>query len=266
MMTKLTMKFVVWRIMPQAPNSGPHHLPRAVSAALITSETSSKNPKPRIMPSESIRVRSQRHRPSDVGVASARQMRSSALCSSANTLVAPTTSPYGLTAVDNSTDGATGLPVIAANDNLTILGNGDTIARSTAAGTPAFRLFDVATGVSLTLENLTLQGGLAFGSGVPAEGGGIYSQGSLDLNGVTVQNNVAQGANQLVARAGINGLGGGIYSSGSLTLEGGTTVQNNQALGGRGQINKVGGDGLGGGHGMTAHSACVFSRLLRYSS
>src|SRR5262245_60268414 len=48
-------------------------------------------------------------------------------------LTAPTTSPYVLTAVDNTTDGATGLPVISSNkgDNLTIVGNGDTIERST---------------------------------------------------------------------------------------------------------------------------------------
>ena len=51
--------------------------------------------------------------------------------------------------------------MIAANDNLTIGGGGDTIERSTAAGTPIFRLFDVATGGSLTLQNLTLQGGSA---------------------------------------------------------------------------------------------------------
>src|SRR5262249_58871788 len=56
------------------------------------------------------------------------------------TLVAGTT--FTLTAVDNTTDGATGLPVIAAKDNLTIIGNGDVIARSTANGTPAFRLLD----------------------------------------------------------------------------------------------------------------------------
>ena len=77
------------------------------------------------------------------------------------TLTAPTNAPYTLAAVDNTTDGATGLPVIAANDNLTILGNGDTIERSSASGTPAFRLLDVARGASLNLANLTLQGGLA---------------------------------------------------------------------------------------------------------
>ena len=65
------------------------------------------------------------------------------------TLAAPTTAPYVLTAVNNTTTasvnyGNTGLPVIAANDNLTILGNGDTIERSTATGTPYFRLLKVA--------------------------------------------------------------------------------------------------------------------------
>src|ERR1022692_1468369 len=55
-------------------------------------------------------------------------------------LTAATTAPYVLTAVNNTTTGYgllyfaygnTGLPVIAAKDNLTILGNGDTIERST---------------------------------------------------------------------------------------------------------------------------------------
>jgi hypothetical protein len=150
------------------------------------------------------------------------------------TLTAPTTSPYILTAVDNTADGATGLPVIAANDNLTILGNGDTIARSTVSGTPAFRLLDVASKASLTLENLTLQGGFAFGSGSSAQGGGIYNQGTLDLNGVIVQSNIAQGQNGVQLVQPSAAAGGAIYSGGSVTLEGGTSVQNNQAVGGNG--------------------------------
>src|SRR5437868_4290565 len=64
------------------------------------------------------------------------------------TLVAGNT--FTLNAVDNTTDGPAGLPVIAANENLTILGSGDTIERSSATGTPAFRLFDVPAGASLT--------------------------------------------------------------------------------------------------------------------
>ncbi len=155
------------------------------------------------------------------------------------TLTAATTSPYVLTAANNTTDGATGLPVIAAKDNLTILGSGDTsetpnTARSSAAH---FRLFDVAAGASLTLGNMTLQGGfaegyhpLAGGADVPAEGGAIYNQGALTLSGVTVQRNIAQGVGGSFSVAG-PGCGGGIWSNGSLTLENGTLLYANQAVG-----------------------------------
>ena len=76
-------------------------------------------------------------------------------------LNAAPSAPYTLTAVNNTTDGANGLPVIASGNNLTIVGNGDTIRRSLVAGTPAFRLFDVAAGASLELYGLTLKNGLA---------------------------------------------------------------------------------------------------------
>ena len=72
----------------------------------------------------------------------------------ANTITLAANTTFDLTAVNNTTNGANGLPVIGGKngaDNLTIIGNGATIDRSTAAGTPAFRLFDVANGNSLTL-------------------------------------------------------------------------------------------------------------------
>jgi hypothetical protein len=160
------------------------------------------------------------------------------------TLTAPTTSPYILNNADNKTDGPTGLPVISGGnkaDNLTIVGNGDTIERSTASGTPDFRLFDVASGASLTLEKLTLQNGLEDGSGSSAQGGAIYNQGSLTLSGVTVQGNSAVGSSGANAQNpnqnGSNGqdaAGGGVWSNGTLTVENGTLIQNNEALGGNG--------------------------------
>src|SRR5262249_41814723 len=148
------------------------------------------------------------------------------------TLVAGTT--FTLTAADNTADGANGLPVIANNDTLTIIGNGDTIERSTASGTAAFRLFDVARGGSLTLQNLTLQHGLAFGSGSSSEGGAIYNRGTLDLNGVTVQANRAEGSSAKRSISGQDAAGGGVWSNGTLTLENGTRVENNEAEGGTG--------------------------------
>src|SRR5262245_41499991 len=141
----------------------------------------------------------------------------------------------------------TGLPVIApAGGSLTIVGNGDVIERSAAKGTPAFHLFMVDAGASLTLENLTLQGGLSYSSGRwdVDSGGAINNRGALTLRSVTVQNNVVQG------NAGFGALGGGIYSDGTLSLEN-CTIRNNQALGGAGfrwEFGSVnGGWGVGGG-------------------
>jgi predicted outer membrane repeat protein len=135
---------------------------------------------------------------------------------------------YSLTAVDNTTYGPTGLPVVTSN--LTIADSGDILERSTANKTPAFRVFAVAPGGSLNLENLTVQGGLAQSS----IGGAIYNLGTLSLSGVTVQNNVAQS-------------GGGIYSTGSLTVSGGA-IQNNKALGASPYVfNPDGGSAFGGG-------------------
>src|SRR5262249_7429576 len=82
------------------------------------------------------------------------------------------------TAVNNPDDtGATGLPVIAASGgSLTIVGNGDVIERTRNNGTPAFRLLKVDFGASLTLQDLTLQGGRT-----TIWGGAIYNVGSLTL-------------------------------------------------------------------------------------
>jgi len=144
-----------------------------------------------------------------------------------------------LTAVNNTTNGGNGLPVIY--NNLTIVGNGDTIERSARA---PFRLLDVARGGALTLENLTLQGGLAL-SGANGGGGAIYNQGTLVLNGVTVQGNAA-GFQDYFRPNMEAAYGGGIFSLyGSVTLEGGTIVKDNRA--GSFNLYSFGGDALGGG-------------------
>ena len=44
-----------------------------------------------------------------------------------NTVALVVGNTFTLTTVNNTTDGATGIPVIVANNNLTIQGNGDTI-------------------------------------------------------------------------------------------------------------------------------------------
>jgi hypothetical protein len=206
-----------------------------------------------------------------------------------NTITLAARQTFTIDQVNNSTDGPTGLPVISgggkklAADNLTIVGNGDTIERSTASGTPDFRLFDVASRASLTLQNLTLQNGLAFGSGSSAKGGAIFNQGTLVLSGATVQNNEALGSNgaagtskQVNGQPGPDAAGGALWSNGALTLQGGTTIENNLALGGNGgsaSCNQKGGGtggnggtGYGGGLYVAAGTANISKITLSYNT
>jgi hypothetical protein len=178
----------------------------------------------------------------------------------ANTITLAANTKFDLTAVNNFTNGLNGLPVISGKngaDNLTIVGTGATIERSFAVGSP-FRLFDVASGNSLTLQSVTLQNGRAYGSGAAADGGGIFNQGALTLNGVNVLGNVATGR-----VLGGDAAGGGIYSSGALTLEGGTTVENNRAVG-TPRLN--GGNGFGGGLYVAGGTATLTNATLSSNS
>ena len=184
----------------------------------------------------------------------------------ANTIVltAPTSSSYVLTAVNNTTDGATGTPVISGGtkkvpaDNLMIVGNGDFIARG--SGTPAFRLFDVASGGSLTLQNMTVYNGLAYGPGTAAQGGAIRNAGALILSQVTAWFNEAFGLfyQSKNGRQGSSGdaAGGGIWSSGSLTIENQSAIQYNTVIG-------VGtGSGYGGGICIAGGTANISSSTI----
>src|SRR5271165_697809 len=97
---------------------------------------------------------------------------------------------------------------------------GVTITRSTAANTPAFRIMQVNSGVTATLENLTITGGNAGGEGF---GGGIDNFGTLlTLTNCTLSDNSANS-------------GGGIEneSGASLTLTN-TILSTNMAVNGGG--------------------------------
>jgi hypothetical protein len=176
------------------------------------------------------------------------------------TLTAPTTSPYTLTAQNNSSyaGGANGLPVIAANDNLTIVGNGDTIQR-TARESPktVFRLFDVAPNASLTLQNLSLRGGMASWNTVEgSSGGAIYNLGTLTLSKVTVWQEQA-GATLAFET---EGMGGGIWSNGSLILENGTLLEINEVTGAQNT------PALGGGVYIAGGTASITSTTFTSNS
>ena len=109
---------------------------------------------------------------------------------------------YTLTAVDNTSDGPTGLPSITGS--LTITGAGaDTTIIERAAGAPLFRLLHVAPTGILALDGLTLHGGNL--AGLPDGGGGIRNRGTLTLT-------------HSILRAHAASRGGGIFNSAILRI------------------------------------------------
>lgn len=90
-----------------------------------------------------------------------------------------------LTAVNNSTFGRSGLPVVTSD--ITIAGAGHTIERDILAQALDFRILAVGALGQLTLQNTIISGGV----GNEEVGGGIYNRGSLTLIDSTVSDNSA---------------------------------------------------------------------------
>jgi hypothetical protein len=165
---------------------------------------------------------------------------------------------YDLTNVDNFWYGPNGLPPIF--NNLTIHGNGATIQRDSSA-TP-FRLFYVSGGLelpagSLTMDNVTLEGGLAQGGdgsgGGMGAGGAIFNQGMLNLTSVTLTNNEALGGSggQGLFSGNGGGMGPGSGFGGSLAGGpfGGAGGAGSLVFGGGGGGFVTGADGAPAGNG-----------------
>lgn len=114
-----------------------------------------------------------------------------------------------LTAVDNSTYGVTGLPVITTD--ITIQGNNSFIERANAA--PQFRLLAVGPSGTLTINKTKLLNGYS-----PQNGGAIYNyRGHLYINDSTISGNHAHRD------------GGGIASAVALTVIDSSTISRNTA-------------------------------------
>lgn len=140
----------------------------------------------------------------------------------AGTLVLTAGCVYTLTKVDN-TDvffGANGLPVITGQ--VSVVGRGATIARSTAAGTPAFRIVEVAPNASFVLDSVTVSNGLSpliqSGPWFYGLGGGIENDGGIvSLVHSTVSGNSASATETVCCSGGA--FGGGIDNElGTLVL------------------------------------------------
>lgn len=122
-------------------------------------------------------------------------------------------STYTLTAHHNTTFGANGLPPITTD--ITLVGNGATIARDATA--PPFRLLLVSATGALTLDDVTLTGGLAGVADPGDNGGAVYNLGTLTL------------IDSAITASSANGDGGGIYNAGTLTLSEASQIEGNFA-------------------------------------
>ncbi|MGH7885179.1 MAG: choice-of-anchor Q domain-containing protein, partial [Thermodesulfobacteriota bacterium] len=122
-------------------------------------------------------------------------------------------STFTLTAINN---GNNGLPPITST--IIIEGNGSTIQRSSAGGTPAFRIIAINGSGDLTLNETTISGGLVNAGGIGNYGGGIYIiDGTLTITNSTISGNTT------------NDDGGGIYlNDGTVTITN-STISGNTA-------------------------------------
>ena len=87
-------------------------------------------------------------------------------------------------------DDGTALPVITRR--IVLEGEGSTLRRSTAAGTPAFRLVFVAPGAELVAHALRFENGLANADGTGLGGGAIYSAGQTTVESCQFVGNVSR--------------------------------------------------------------------------
>ncbi|MGC5345275.1 hypothetical protein ACPXCE_22655 [Streptomyces sp. DT24] len=122
-------------------------------------------------------------------------------------------------------DGPNALPIITTA--ITLTGDTDTIIRSTAPGTPAFRIAKVAPGGDLTLKgNVTLRNGRA-----ATDGGGILNHGAVTLTAGTLTGNTALGRGGALANADI-----AAPAKGAVATFTNSTVSDNTATGQGGGI------------------------------
>jgi hypothetical protein len=158
------------------------------------------------------------------------------------------------TPFQRAADGATGLPTITSE--ITVLGNGYTLSRDSARGTPAFRFFHVAPEGVLVLRDISLVNGAVLGRNagpgthatVPGPDGEDGPRGSVGFVISGIGGTGDRGEEGLVGGpGGAGGLarGGAILNKGALTLAN-CTMQGNTAQGGAGGR---GGNASGGGAG-----------------
>lgn len=153
----------------------------------------------------------------------------------ASTITFSVSGTINLDAVDSSSAGNNGLPIISSA--MTINGgNAITVQRSGAFPVCAittdpqqrFRVLFISGTGNLTLDGLTISRGCFLAADGARSGGGVYNDGTLNLNHVTVSGNAALSS------------GGGIYLNGGAANIANSTISNNAASNGAGILTNHG--------------------------
>jgi hypothetical protein len=172
------------------------------------------------------------------GVAAGEQCTLRAAIEQANALAGDDNISFSVTGTITLTLGE-----LVISQNLTI--NGPGMSQLTVSGNNASRVFSISSGVTATINSLTVTGGNGVGAIESGSGGGISSRGTLNLADVSVSGNTASGAgggirsfattSLVLDSCTINGntaaqFGGGIYiaSAGTLNISD-STISNNTA-------------------------------------
>lgn len=154
--------------------------------------------------------------------------------------------------LQDADDAGNGLPTVFGE--LTISANGATIARSSAEGTPRFRILFVGSGAELSVNDATLTNGFV----AESYGGGLYNDGgNIRLSGCTISSNRVQpgfaaghgagifhrAGDMSIVNSTISGNSGGFAGGGICVDEAGTasiqhtTIANNSSGDGGGICN-----------------------------
>jgi hypothetical protein len=160
---------------------------------------------------------------------------------------------FTLTVVNNNTSTeANGLPIIDSDNGHKLLIQNGRIERSTAGGTPNFRIFESKSGATVTISRLTITNGRAPDGGNESpgiDGGGIRNAGNLTLTAVTLSGNRSgNGGTGFGFNGGNGGVGGGIFNAeGATLIISNSTISGNRTGDGANSHTRDGGAGGAGG-------------------
>ena len=145
---------------------------------------------------------------------------------------------------------------MSITDDLRIDGPG--AGRLAVSGSDASRVFNISSGVTASIDDLTITHGHGF-----LRGGGILNAGTLTLSDAVVSDNVVVGLPGMGAD--VDPFGGGILNTGTLSVSH-TTFIHNQSLGADGDPGGPGSTGLGGAIMSVGTAARPATATVSYST